>query len=905
MDSQDAVVVTETKVKEQADNLMTAIGNGSLSISSIPDITLEVDTDMMSFGDSKLICQPGYILSNDSFYCTACSSGTWYNQDSEDCDYCPRGSYQEQQAAESCIDCPPGTTTANEGAKNSSSCEEECPAGRFSSNGLVPCFKCLIGQYQSLPGQTSCQPCPSEKTTLSYGAETIDQCLDICPPGSYSETGLAPCLPCARRYYQPNSQKRRCLLCPGRTTTAGTGSTSVEQCGDMEDCVAALCEHQATCVDLIEGYRCDCPPGYQGVHCEEDVNDCVDHRCVNGATCFDRLVGYSCQCGPGFQGKFCEMNIDECASSPCEHEGVCNDHINGYRCQCTSNYHGARCELEINSCSPSPCGNGSTCQVHDGGYRCDCAPGYSGTNCTLDINECSSSPCLNGATCQDRPNGYTCICAVGYEGVRCENGVDWCAESPCHPSSTCLNMGSTFSCVCSLHQSGELCDKTPCQNNATFRASSDNTYRCYCMPGFSGHNCHIDINECASDPCSNGGTCVDRSNAYQCECLPGFAGATCSVDIDECSSNPCGVGNACEDDINGYACICRPGFTGTHCDDHIDYCSPSACQHGATCSNTGVGYQCTCAAGFAGHDCETNVDECASRPCQNGGVCVDLDNGFMCFCLAGFKGQLCEVSISSCSWSGGPCDVDINGCQSQPCQHKALCIDDIDGYQCVCLPGYTGVHCEIELSADFDLVFSSWMPSNLIQVREISGMTSADLSELSLALWFKSSACTSGIVMVKLSSGLATIVEVRNPCSLRVILQGSHAAVGNQWNFCDGRWHNLVLVLKYRTTLEWKLYMDQSPAAKGTVLSVTTSIPSGLALMIGHGDSKTGPHNCQFRLTGLNIWQVALHESKVPDIASNCIPFQPGNAFAWSEMMTLPGANITRTLRAPSMCDNE
>ncbi|XP_022105682.1 sushi, von Willebrand factor type A, EGF and pentraxin domain-containing protein 1-like isoform X2 [Acanthaster planci] len=1238
MDSQDAVVVTETKVKEQADDLMTAIGNGSLSISSIPDITLEVDTDMMSYGDSKLICQPGYVLSNDTFYCTACSCGTWYNQESEECDYCPRGSYQDQQAAESCVECPPGTTTADEGAKNSSSCVEECPAGSFSSNGLIPCFKCLIGQYQSLPGQPSCQPCPSGKTTLGFGAETVDWCLDICPPGSYSETGLAPCLPCARRYYQPNSQKRHCLLCPGRTSTAGNGSTSVEQCSDVDDCSRSPCEHQATCMDLIAGYRCDCPPGYQGVHCEEDVDDCVDHRCVNGATCVDELMGYSCQCGPGFQGEFCEININECASSPCEHEGVCNDHINGYRCQCTSNYHGARCELEINSCSPSPCGNGSTCQLHDGGYRCDCAPGYSGTNCTLDINECSSSPCLNGATCQDRPNGYTCICAFGYEGAHCESSVNWCAESPCRHGSTCITVGLTFSCLCPPHRLGELCDETPCQNNGIFESGSDDTYTCHCTPGFGGHNCQIDINECASNPCSNGGTCVDRSNAYQCECLPGFAGATCSVDIDECSSNPCGVGNTCEDDINSYACICRLGFTGTHCENRIDYCSPSACQHGATCSNTGVGYLCSCAAGFAGHDCETNINECASAPCQNSGFCVDLDNRFMCFCLAGFMGQACEVNINDCSlsacqnggtcvdgindytcnclvgftgtrceelvdycqsgpcrhggvcqndppsyrcscpsgfvghdcdinvddcssypcehssecidgvnsytcvcsegytgancevevnectsapclsggtcldlvggflcqcapgytgnlcqiniddcanvschngtcidlvngfqcrcepgWTGelcnedidecdsspcqhgsecedqlnayvchcspgysgvnceeeinecqvlnvecqhggtcvdkvadfncecpagyrgrhceeeinecesspclnggscvdgvgeftcdcpsdftGPlcnvpvrilpnscsdgmcandatcipqgdsftcacadgysgelCDVDVDECQSQPCQHQASCIDDINAYQCVCLPGYTGVYCETELSADFDVVFSNATASDLIQVREISGMTSADLSELSLALWFNSSACTSGIVMVKLSSGSAAIVEVRNPCNLLLQLHGRSVAVGTQKDFCDGRWHNLMLVLKYLTNLEWKFFMDQSLAAEGAVSSVTTSIPSGLALTIGHEvDSETGPRDCQFQLTGLNIWKEALNEVEVSDIASYCIPFPPGNAFAWGQMMALPGASITHTLRAPSICDD-
>ncbi|CAH1791889.1 unnamed protein product [Owenia fusiformis] len=37
------------------------------------------------------------------------------------------------------------------------------------------------------------------------------------------------------------------------------------------------------------------------------------------------------------------------------------------------------------------------------------------------------------------------------------------------------------------------------------------------------------INECSSDPCKNGGNCVNRLNGYQCTCLPGYKGAECDV----------------------------------------------------------------------------------------------------------------------------------------------------------------------------------------------------------------------------------------------------------------------------------------------------------------------------------------------------------------------------------------
>ena len=35
-----------------------------------------------------------------------------------------------------------------------------------------------------------------------------------------------------------------------------------------------------------------------------NINDCEDRPCQNGAVCVDLLNGYRCECMPGFRGEF-------------------------------------------------------------------------------------------------------------------------------------------------------------------------------------------------------------------------------------------------------------------------------------------------------------------------------------------------------------------------------------------------------------------------------------------------------------------------------------------------------------------------------------------------------------------------------------------------------------------------
>lgn len=41
--------------------------------------------------------------------------------------------------------------------------------------------------------------------------------------------------------------------------------------------------------------------------------------------------------------------------------------------------------------------------------------------------------------------------------------------------------------------------------------------------------CVLDIDECASDPCMNNGTCVDKVASWSCACQPGYTGLQCQI----------------------------------------------------------------------------------------------------------------------------------------------------------------------------------------------------------------------------------------------------------------------------------------------------------------------------------------------------------------------------------------
>ena len=74
------------------------------------------------------------------------------------------------------------------------------------------------------------------------------------------------------------------------------------------------------------------------------------------------------------------------------------------------------------------------------------------------------------------------------------------------------------------------------------------------------------VDECSSNPCTNGGACSEGVGFFSCSCRAGFTGTTCETNIDDCLAavDPCPAANTrCVDGIDGYVCECTlEGFEG-------------------------------------------------------------------------------------------------------------------------------------------------------------------------------------------------------------------------------------------------------------------------------------------------------------------------------------------------------
>ncbi|XP_064605715.1 uncharacterized protein LOC135470608 [Liolophura sinensis] len=487
-------------------------------------------------------------------------------------------------------------------------------------------------------------------------------------------------------HYECNKTTGENICLPGWTgSNCATRIPGFEDCSPDQNCNSGTCVPQGA---NASQYYCCCDAGYTGDFCDQDVDECASNPCVNGGTCTQpQPNSFLCSCPLLFSGPTCERR-KTCADNPCLNNGMCfPGTLDSFQCACVEGFTGEFCE-SLNTPPTRPTTTVTTptqSTTTTPAPRPFCEPNYYGPSCSV---YCKSDPgCDSGYFTCDPKTGEK-LCSEGWMGQNCDTrNTSYVPDAEC-PDSFCRN--------------GAFC------KNST----------CCCAAGYTGRLCHIEILECDSNPCVNGGKCRDRIGDFLCDCPSGYSGRNCElIEIDDvqttttppvnpCDSLACDNGGTCIVDENvGAVCLCPQGYNGPSCRNATNPITNTVCpqnRYGPGCDvvctpadNCAEGhYDChystgerICLAGWAGVSCQErflspNTDpECPENECRNGGQCF---NGSCC-CPRGFTGNYCEQEVFECS--------------SRPCLNDGNCVELISGFECDCADGYTGDLCEVNQTA--------------------------------------------------------------------------------------------------------------------------------------------------------------------------------------------------------------
>ncbi|XP_066158935.1 cubilin [Euwallacea fornicatus] len=367
--------------------------------------------------------------------------------------------------------------------------------------------------------------------------------------------------------------------------------TTIEELLIKDECASNPCNHGAACLDIYNGFICQCPKGWEGNTCDIDINECTrfigtDLGCLNGGTCQNLPGSYQCQCTNGWTGIHCHRKPTDCSSGGseiCGH-GTCIPQNNqyGFKCLCDSGWTNDSptkpCTTDVDECAQKhpPCSTNPLVQCINvpGSYMCQhCPPGYTGNGYyCVDINECEL---FNGGCsvapyveCINTPGSKKCgPCPVGYVG----------------DGKTCTYQG-----VCHVNNGG--CSQfATCVNNP---AIGETYVQCVCMEGYTGSG--IGPTGCRKDPFSLSGACA---------------------------SNPCVHGTCVSNNsTKGFICVCKEQYSGMLCNKKIDPCSPNPCLNGGTCTAQRRWFFCSCIKSYSGRICQNQKQACMEHINQTNGT---------------------------------------------------------------------------------------------------------------------------------------------------------------------------------------------------------------------------------------------------------------------------------------------
>jgi len=168
------------KMMADLDVLATFVKNNFPADAHMPDLQVYAANSAAACPAGKvLMVIPGSGPVLERTMCVECPAGSYYNKDSQTCQKCQEGTYQNSTGQMNCIPCPQGTWTVGIHARNYTECFEICEPGEYTvvaESGVMNCLMCPIGTYQPNFRASKCEPCPAGKTTLEKASISLKDC---------------------------------------------------------------------------------------------------------------------------------------------------------------------------------------------------------------------------------------------------------------------------------------------------------------------------------------------------------------------------------------------------------------------------------------------------------------------------------------------------------------------------------------------------------------------------------------------------------------------------------------------------------------------------------------------------------------------------------------------------------
>ncbi|EAT47381.1 AAEL001477-PA [Aedes aegypti] len=455
---------------------------------------------------------------------------------------------------------------------------------------------------------------------------------------------------------------------------------------------------------LVE--KCDCPPGYTGLSCEQCA---FGHVRIYENTITHENVAKCIPCTMcNGHAESCDLETGEC--------GLCHHNTFGDTCErCLSGYFGnallgnpndcKKCacplEAETNNFSPSCLLKGGTELLNNTEYICtQCPEGYTGDHCEICDDgyygnpmevggKCLPCPC-HGGPCNAR-TGECIECLGNTEGWRCErckSGYWGLPDEGCEPCS-CSEIGAlenvcdviTGQCICKARYGGRRCDE--------------------CDSGYGNLDLDCPACECHANGSANG---VCHKLSGQCVCKLGVEGIKC----DQCQEEFFGLSEEFPDGCEGTAesksrtgrflrcsnssANSRIFIVCSGCRCHVEGSANRLCHRQSgqcVCKPNVMGRQCNkCMVGYWNVQSGVGCIPCSCDPNGSGKLECDTNSG-QCFCKDGVEGVKCDR-----------CQQGYYGFSSQGCKRCEQCasaayVCDPDTGRCVCPPNSHGHECRI------------------------------------------------------------------------------------------------------------------------------------------------------------------------------------------------------------------